>query len=87
MKRTLSLIRWLLEHVEQKTATTYSDVPSCKKYGTEQVHYHVGLCLQAGYLDARPISGAEESFVRYEIGSLTWTGHNALESIRKTGEL
>ena len=83
MERHKKLIRWLLEHTEQKQSGSFSSVPTCPKFTPEHMHYHIGLCLQADYLTAEVISGAEERFPRYEIGSMTWAGHEALEKLRE----
>ena len=45
----MDLIRWLLEYVEQKATTEYSLPPKCNRYTLEQLHYHIGLCGEAGY--------------------------------------
>ena len=82
MQRDINLIQWILEYVEQKTSLDYAPIPHCRKYTPEQMSYHIGLCQQAGYLDAEVISGAEERFPRYEVGSLTWDGHETLNGLR-----
>ena len=84
MERYMKLIRWLLEHAEQKDSGRYTDPPQCRKYTMEQMHYHIGLCSQADYLTVEEISAGEERFKRYAIGSLTWKGHEALKEIRKS---
>lgn len=82
MERYMSLIRKILEHVAAQQDLAFHDAPKCSKYSALQVHYHIGLCQEAGYLHAEKISGAEEPFPRYEAGVLTWEGHEALERLR-----
>ena len=82
MERHFSLIQWILEHIEQKSSIASSTIPTCKKYTPEQLHYHIGLCQQAGYIEAEIVSGAEERYPRYEVGSLTWKGHEELDRLR-----
>ena len=82
MKRDMVLIRKILEWVEGQTSLGPFPAPECPAYSWEAVHYHIGLCAQAGYLEATPISGAEEPHTRYELGTLTWAGHEALEELR-----
>lgn len=82
MERDCALIQWLLEHVAQKRTVAPTTVPNCKRYTQEQLNYHIGLCQQAGYLDADIVSGAEERFPRYGVRRLTWAGHEALDAFR-----
>ena len=81
MRRIMQLIRKILEAAESRDNGRFQPPPEWDEYTSEQVHYHVGLCCAAGYLDARPVSGAEEPFVRYEIGNLTWSGHEKLDEL------
>ena len=83
MRRDMKLILKILECAERRTAGGFSAVDECPAYAWHVVHYHVGLCEQAGYLAANPISGAEEPHTRYEIGDLTWAGHEALARLRR----
>ena len=83
MKRELRLIRKILEYVESRTSGGTVDAPECSNYSWEVVHYHIGLCGQAGYLEVRRISGADdEAHPRYEVGNMTWQGHEALDRLR-----
>ena len=82
MKRNKILIRKILEYAERQTSGGFSPAPECSEFSWENVHYHIGLCEQAGYLVTRSISGAEEPHERYEIGNLTWQGHEALDRLR-----
>ena len=86
MERHKKLIRWLLEHAEQKRSTSLSSAPTCPNFTSEDMHYHIGLCFQAGYLTASDVSAAEERFTRYEIGILTWKGHEALAELRENNQ-
>ncbi len=82
----MDLIRWLLEYAEQKATTENSLPPKCNRYTLEQLHYHIGLCGEAGYFTTTDISFGEEKFKRYEIGSLTWSGHEALDKLRGSAQ-
>ncbi len=46
MERYMKLIRWLLEHAEQKDSGRYTDSPQCPKYTMEQIHYHTAVRLK-----------------------------------------
>ena len=83
MKREKGLIRWILEHTEQKDKMAYTPVPRCPKYEMEVVHYHIGLCVEVGYLTATDVAPGESPHPIYEIGSLSWLGHEELERFRK----
>lgn len=85
MKRYMKLILLLLEYAEQQTTRRFSP-PELDEYTEEQVHYHVGLCGEAGYLHIEKAT-TTGSLVkpRYTIDSLTWEGHEALERLRKQG--
>ena len=82
MKRDMSLIRKILEYVESQTDGLYHDAPRCLDFPQESVHYHIGLSGQAGLLEIRKISGAEQPLARYELRHLTWAGHEALDRLR-----
>ncbi len=45
MERYMHLIRWLLEHTEQKDSGRYTNPPQCPKYTMEQMHYPVASLL------------------------------------------
>lgn len=50
-----------------------------------ELHYHIGLCQKAGYIEARkdPVQMRIEGtcIPRLEILNLTWEGHEMLESM------
>ena len=83
MKRHMDLIRKLLEWAEEHGNGDPLDPPRCCQYEPRVVHYHVGLCGEAGFFRVQKISGAEEPYARYALGSLTWVGHEALERLRE----
>ena len=83
MKRELRLIRRILEYDESQTSCGMRDAPECQQYSWKEVHYHIGLCGQAGYLSICTITGPDEAHPRYEAGNLTWQGHEALDKLRR----
>lgn len=82
MRRYMDLILRILQYVETNGNGEMLPAPEMDGYTPAQVHYHIDLCMQAGFVDARVISGAEEPSKRYCIGSLTWHGHEALVRLR-----
>ena len=83
MYRDMALIRKLLGYAESRVKGDPILPPAFDGYGPEQIHYHVGLCKEAGYLHAQKTSCAGESYDLYEMRHLTWEGHEALDRLRK----
>ena len=85
MQRKRRLIRSLLEYVEREHQGAPVAVPELEGYTDAEVHYHVGLCVEAGYLVA------DEPMMRMGLRTyglihrLTWAGHEALDALRRNG--
>ena len=73
MKRYMALICAILEYIECHGNSEFVSPPEVNGYTPEQVAYHIELCEQAGYIEAR------QGYPR----SLTWNGHNALAEMKK----
>ena len=82
MRRSMGLIQKILEWAEEHSNGDPIDPPRCTGLNPKIVHYHVGLCGEAGYLRVNKVSGAEEPYPRFSIGTLTWAGHEALARFR-----
>lgn len=86
MKRDMQLIRKILEYLEGKCQGDGQliPVPSLEGYTDNAVCYHVGLCIQAGYIE-----GKNQAFIgalpMYDMVCLTWHGHEKLDELRKMG--
>ena len=82
MTRKMRLVHKLLEHVEMQQTEHRIPVPEIDGYSEGQVHYHVGLCQEAGYpVVHQPCAqGSGHRFGGIE--RLTWKGHEALDSMR-----
>ena len=64
MKRDMNLICQLLAHVECKQTEGPVEIPPIQDYSEGQVHYHVGLCIEAGYIDAaKPYSAGRRLLI------------------------
>ena len=50
MQRKMKLIRKLLEYAEISNTEERLPVPEFADYREAEVHYHLGLCEEAGYL-------------------------------------
>ena len=85
MRRNKKLLRKILEHVEQKQTNGPIAVPDFDDYSPITTHYHVGLCVEAGYLIAPKPGLYDGHRVFDQIERLTWNGHEALEEFRQNG--
>lgn len=85
MQRKMKLIRKLLEYVEMSHTEQSLPIPEIDDYSEAEVHYHLGLCEEAGYLVLyQPdFAGAGRRFSG--IARLTWNGHEALDKLRYRG--
>lgn len=82
MRRHMELIGQILGHVEASECYSGVPVPEFEEYTEAQVHYHVGLCEEAGYLVASP-PRCFDGVRRFPgLGRLTWAGRDALDAIR-----
>ena len=81
MKRKMKLIYKILKWAECNADGHPQPSPEMDGYRDPEINYHVGLCLQAGYLEAeyRPVDQT------YRIIKLTWEGHNELDRHRGRG--
>lgn len=82
MRRDWKLIYRLLTHVERHTNGPIA-VPTIKGYDPAVVHYHVGLCVEAGYLVADKPGLYDGVRLFSGIERLTWHGHEALDRLRQ----
>ena len=78
MKRDMQLIYKILRYAEERANGRRLDAPSCTDYSPEQVHYHIGLCEQAGYLEVALAGANPGGPPYYVIVALTWSGHEVL---------
>ena len=78
MKRDITLIALLLTYLEEFGNCHPIGPPHHAGYSATKIHYHVGLCWEAGFIEAVQVSG-DETPKRYKMISLTWKGHEELE--------
>ena len=83
MKRQMKLIRKLLQYAEANATGLPIDAPEYQKYSEEEVHYHLGLCSEAGYMRVSNSTYAGMPTPRYMIINLTWQGHEELERLNR----
>ena len=82
MKCNPMLIYQLLEFVEQEHNNGPVMVPAVEAYSDVVVHYHVGLCVEAGYLVAAEPRESNGCRTFDRIHRLTWNGHEEIERFR-----
>ena len=83
MQRKMKLIRKLLEYTEMSPTEDPLPIPEINDYSEAEVHYHLELCEEAGYLMLyQPISEGPERRFR-GILRMTWAGHEALDGMRQ----
>ena len=83
MQRNKNLIREILEYVEGHESSHMLVAPKLDGYSDEQIHYHIGLCVKAGYLEAQPLNTLGSKYTFYpRISHMTWYGHEALTQMR-----
>jgi len=82
MKRDMELIRSILLQVESNDFRP-DEIPKYKDFPDEIIAYHVELLIRSGYLTGltHPIGNNIRQFDHIE--SLTWEGHDLLDTIRE----
>lgn len=78
MKREKDIIYQILRWTEDNA----TGLPRCIDLGMDpdKLHYHIGLCREAGFLRTQPLVG--NTIERHRIIALTWAGHNALDKLK-----
>lgn len=81
MRRNLDLIRAILLEVEKANSISDSFQLYIDGHSIQEIHYHVKLLNQAGYLEAEGPFDRETIDVWNPI-CLTWQGHEFLDAAR-----
>ena len=82
MQRKMKLIRKLLEYAEMTHTEDRLPIPEFDDYSEAQVHYHLGLCEEAGYLVLYQPDSYGPARRYAGITRLTWAGQEALDALR-----
>lgn len=82
MKRDLDLVRKILFVIEENEDATGRSLIAVRieGYPEKQIFYHLKLLDEAGLIEAVDFSGGTQ--LRWEAQSLTWDGHEFLDSAR-----
>ena len=87
MKRNWWVIYKVLEYTETNARVGALDAPEIEGHDEVEVHYHIGLCRQAKFLEALETTPPDEKSQRFQILRLTWQGHQRLDAMREHLEL
>ena len=82
MQRKMPLVRQLLEYTEMQNTEERMPAPEFDGYSEAEVHYHLGLCEEAGYLILHPPAQGGPPRRFGGITRLTWKGHETLDAMR-----
>ena len=72
------ILKWASEKQDARAL-----IPPFGKYTEEQVHCHIGLCYERGYVEIEPLSRThEQPYPRYFIRCLTIAGREAFRAMQ-----
>ncbi len=85
MKRDIELIRKLLFYFEEKPDDQMEECPSLNGFSDREIKYHLLLMDDAGFLRCeREITQSSSRVIKVYPFSLTWKGHEFLETAKNT---
>lgn len=83
MKRDMELVRKILFKIEE-TVDDFSDGNLVVDgYTMEQVSYHCAILYEGGYISDYKRHFADDELQFFDVGRLTWKGHEFLDKIRE----
>lgn len=82
MKRDYELVRKLLLFLEEKSTPEAVGCPKIEGYDDLAIKYHLLLLAQAKLIDYEPELTATGRIIRVFVFSLSWQGHDFLDSVR-----
>lgn len=86
MKRDIDLIRKILLHVEQEQKgedRCEIHLDQFEGYSKAELKYNIKLLMSAGYLDYGDVT--THDWTTYQVGFISWDGHEFLDSVRSDG--
>ena len=82
----MALLRMLLEYSEEHAKGRLLEAPELVGYSPIEVHYHLALLDEAGWLETKAAGMIEEAegciVAEHTVKRLTWAGHEALDRLR-----
>ena len=82
MKRDMDLVRKILLEIEEKYVSTAICNLKIEGYDMDTVAYHCKILYEAGLISSYKVNSANNNIYRFDVGSLTWDGHDYLDKIR-----
>ena len=82
MNREMKLILMILRYAKKEADGSPLRAPSFEEFSEVQIHYHIGLCSEAGFLHVNRSSMGLDQAPAYTIVNLTWGGHEFLTQNR-----
>ena len=83
MKRDMELCRKILFAIEEQYVDVAIHNLKIEGYSMEQVAYHCKILHEAGLIsDYKPLPGGNH-IISFGVGSITWNGHEYLDTIRQ----
>lgn len=83
MKRNMDLCRLILFKIEEEYFSTSLYNLKITGYSDEEVAYHCKLLFDNELISDYKDSYADDSLDYFEVGSLTWKGHDFIDKIRE----
>jgi hypothetical protein len=81
MERNMELIRKILLHLEEKEDVSSFNAVNIEGYHPKVVSYHIKLLSQAGLIEAKSLTTKDTHGIWWA-KSLTWYGHDYIESVK-----
>ena len=85
MKRDMDLIRLILLKIEKEVDGEPVWDLSIEGYDMKQVAYHCKLLWEHGFIDEYSPDDGDDELLDFAVGSLTWEGHEYLDTVRDNG--
>ena len=82
MNREMKLVLMILCYAKEKADGSLLRAPRFEGFSEVQIHYHIGLCSEAGFLHVNRHSMGLDHAPAYDIFNLTWNGHEFLTQNR-----
>ena len=85
MQRDMELVRKILLKMEKEGSTKISINLSIDGYSMEEIAYHCKMLYEQNLISAYKGHYADNSLYSFSIGTLTWEGHDFIDSISDDG--
>lgn len=85
MKRDVEVFRKILMQVEQRPNGLIDEIHGIDRVEESELHGHVELLVEAGYLKATDQTSFGDQFNRFLLERITFEGHEFLDAIRHEG--